>query len=55
MLNQFERAVKMANEHLEQPIELPDCCCADRFSSRVSNLPLSPEERWQVFDNFTWE
>lgn len=52
MLDQFERAVKLANEHLEQPIELPDCCCADRFSSRVSNLPLSPEERWQVFDNF---
>lgn len=52
MLDQFERAVKLANEHLKQPIELPDSCCADRFSSRVSNLPLSPEERWQVFDNF---
>lgn len=47
---QCQRAVELANEHLEKPIDLPDRCVAERFIKRVKKLPLSEAEQFTAFD-----
>lgn len=43
------RAVEMANEFLDKPIQVPDRCSMERFFARVSDLPLAEEEKMAVF------
>lgn len=43
------RAVEMANEFLDEPIHVPDRCSMERFFARVSDLPLTEEEKMSVF------
>lgn len=46
---QCERAVRMANEHLEQKIQTPDQCDQDRLLSRIDGLSLSETEKLGLF------
>ncbi len=46
---QCERAVRMANKHLNVPIQVPDRCNLDRLLARVSNLPLTEADKIHVF------
>ena len=49
-LGQCRRAVELANEHLAQPISLPDSCDRDRLIRRVRALPISAEEQLKLLD-----
>lgn len=49
---QFRRAVEIANQYLEEPIELPDRCYMERLFERVKGLPLSQREQLAVFIRF---
>lgn len=49
---QFRKAVEIANQYLDEPIELPDRCHMDRLLKRVAQLPLSPHEQLAVFEQF---
>lgn len=49
-LGQCRKAVEIANEYLENPIDMPDRCYLDRLQKRVSKLPLSEEEKLILFD-----
>lgn len=46
---QCKKAVIMANEYLENPIQIPARCDMNRLYERVNNLPLSKEEKLNVF------
>lgn len=48
---QCQRAVELANEHLEKPIDLPDRCVAERFIKRVKKLPLNEAEQYTMFES----
>ena len=47
---QCKKAVEIANEYLESPIEMPDRCDVKRFLKRVSQLPLSENEQLDVYE-----
>ena len=49
---QCKKAVEIANEYLEDPIEMPDSCYADRLLNRISKLPLSEQEKLTTFEYF---
>lgn len=46
---QLKRAVELANQHLDVPIDVPDRCDMERFLKRVNELPLPDEEKSLVF------
>lgn len=46
---QCKRAVALANEHLAEPIDVPDRCDMERFYARVSKMRLSEKEQLAVF------
>lgn len=46
---QCERAVRMANEHLDEPIAVPDWCDMDRLLERVRGLSLTQQEVLALF------
>ena len=47
---QFKRAVEIANQYLDEPIEIPDRCNLERFFLRVAALPLEKHEQLAVFE-----
>lgn len=49
---QCKKAVRMANEYLENKIEIPARCDMDRLFARVSKLELSNSEKLEVFETF---
>lgn len=49
---QCVRAVEMANEVLDSPIEIPARCDLDRLFERVSTMPLTDSEKIKVFSCF---
>lgn len=48
---QCERAVRMANEHLDQPIHTPDRCDVARLLARIEDLPFTETEKLQLLTN----
>ncbi|MBQ3164903.1 MAG: hypothetical protein IJC02_10300 [Lachnospiraceae bacterium] len=46
---QCQKAVQMANQYLEKPIQIPARCDMNRLYERVDKLPLSKEEKLSVF------
>ena len=46
---QCKRAVAFANEHLSEPIDVPDRCDMERFYARISKMRLSEKEQLEVF------
>lgn len=49
---QYKAAVEIANQHLEEPIDLPDSCDIEHFCERVCKLPLSDAEKIDVIEEF---
>lgn len=49
---QCRRAVEMANQVLDTPIDIPDRCDMERFAKRVAKLPLEESVRTAVFTTF---
>lgn len=49
---QCKKAVEIANKYLQDPIEMPDQCYADRLLNRIWNMPLSEREKLAVFEDF---
>ncbi len=49
---QCRKAVEIANEYLEDPIEMPDRCYEDRLFKRVEALDLTDTEKVKVFEQF---
>lgn len=47
---QCKKAVELANEHLQIPIDIPDRCDMERFYRRVSKLQFSEEEKFVIFN-----
>ena len=47
---QCRRAVKLANEHLERPISVPDTCDPERMLRRLQRLALPDEKRLELLD-----
>ena len=47
---QCRKAVELANQHLEKPIDIPARCDMERFFKRVSILPIGEKEQLTVFD-----
>lgn len=46
---QCERAVRIANEHLDQAIHTPDRCDTERLFARIDDFPLTETEKLQLF------
>lgn len=46
---QCERAVRMANAHLEQKIHTPDRCDKERLFARVADLSLTETEQLRIY------
>lgn len=49
---QCERAVELANMHLSEPINIPARCEMDCLWKRVSELPFSEKEQFEIFERF---
>ena len=49
---QCAKAVEMANEILENPINIPARCDAERLIERVNTLPITDKEKIDVFEKF---
>ncbi len=49
---QFKKAVDIANQYLENPIEMPDRCYMDRLLKRVKQLPFTEREQLAAFESF---
>lgn len=49
---QCKKAVEMANEILDKPIQVPARCDMDRFKTRVSALHIEEKEKLAVFYHF---
>lgn len=47
---QCQKAVELANEWLEQPIQIPSRCDLERFFERISHLPLCEKEKLSLFE-----
>lgn len=48
---QCKKAVELANEHLINPIEVPDRCDMERLWKRVSALPICIGEQMKLFES----
>jgi hypothetical protein len=42
---QCRNAVEIANEYLDDPIDMPDSCYLDRLLNRISKLPISEKDK----------
>lgn len=49
---QCKKAVELANQYLENPIDIPDRCDMERLTKRVAKLPLNKQEQLAVFQCF---
>ena len=49
---QCRKAVALANEYLDKPIELPDQCDMEKLYQRIEKLPFKPWERLSIFIYF---
>lgn len=49
---QCKSAIEIANEFLDEKIEMPDRCYADRLMRRVNALDFSEREKLDLFDGF---
>lgn len=49
---QCKHAVELANMHLKEPIDIPARCDKERFWKRVSDLPFSEKEQFEIFERF---
>ena len=49
---QCVEAVKLANEILDEPIDIPARCDLERLKKRVDSLPITEEEKIRVFVTF---
>lgn len=49
---QCRKAVKMANEYLEKPIEIPARCEAERLYRRIRKLSFDEIEQMELFEQF---
>lgn len=49
---QCKKAVRMANQYLEKPIDIPDRCDMERLLRRVSKLPLNEQQQLEMFQEF---
>lgn len=49
---QCKKAVEIANEYLENKIDVPDRCCADRLLKRISALEFTEKDKISIFDAF---
>ena len=47
---QCRKAVALANEHLAQPIRLPDSCDGERLIRRIQSLPIPAEEQLKLLN-----
>lgn len=47
---QCKKAVEIANEYLDKPIDMPDRCYMDRLLNRISGMALSDKEKLELFD-----
>lgn len=46
---QCRRAVELANEHLDNKIDIPDQCAPEKLLNRIKDFPLSETEKLKVF------
>lgn len=49
---QCRKAVKMANQYLKKPIQIPARCDKDRLYKRIWQLPIEEIEKIDVFEHF---
>ena len=49
---QCKKAVEIANEFLENKIDVPDRCCVDRLMKRINALKFEEAEKIDLFDRF---
>lgn len=49
---QCKKAVEIANEFLENKIDVPDRCCVDRLMKRINALEFEEAEKIDLFDRF---
>ena len=49
---QCKKAVEIANEFLENKIDIPDRCCVDRLMKRINVLDFSEKEKIDLFEAF---
>lgn len=49
---QCERAVGLANMHLSEPINMPARCDMECLRKRVSELPFTEKEQFEIFERF---
>ena len=45
---QCRKAVALANEHLQRPIELPDQCDMEQLHRRIAKLPFEPKKQINI-------
>lgn len=49
---QCKMAVEIANQFLDNKIDMPDRCCADRLMKRINALEFSEAEKIELFEHF---
>lgn len=49
---QCRKAVEIANEHLDNKIDIPACCDPERLLERIRTFPLSESEIMNVYTSF---
>ncbi len=49
---QCQKAVELANQHLEKPIRVPARCEMERLFQRIQNLPIGDTEKVSAFEKF---
>ncbi len=49
---QCKKAVRIANEILDEPIDIPARCDTERLMARVKTLPITEKEKIRVFERF---
>lgn len=49
---QCRKAVEMANQHLQEPIQVPARCDMDRLYRRIQRLPIEEIEKIEAFEHF---
>lgn len=50
--DEFRKAVLIANQYLDNPIDMPDSCYMERFFNRVMDLPTSVEEKLDIIERY---
>lgn len=48
-LEQYGRAVSLANQYLDKPIEMPEQCDKDRLCKRISRIAITDKEKEDIF------